>query len=239
MANSSNNRGPFTSLSGEQGDIQPSVTGIDDATEHASRLRDEVGMIGLDAKGIYQDALRLQLDTRAAHNAKRGLKSLLFELNDARGLGWSELSRLLGVSVPAIRKWRLGGRISPDRLLALARLAGFLDALEEQSVSDPAAWLHLPLSTELDRGISGARLYAEGLDVDLLEYANGHLTLSQLLNSAGKRIPLTRRTHDVLLAPDGHYSVIPSERAEYEETPTREQSAQSTADELQSPKDNS
>ena len=89
----------------------------------------------------------LDLDVRTTAKARSDSESLLEELATDRGLGWSEISRLCGVSVSAVRKWRGGESPSPDRRRRLARLAAFLDLLEEAGGYKRASWLaeHTPV----------------------------------------------------------------------------------------------
>ena len=71
----------------------------------------------------------IDLNIRTSAKAASGTELLLEELSIDRGLGWSEIARLCEVSVSAVRKWRAGESISPERRRALARLAAFLDLL--------------------------------------------------------------------------------------------------------------
>ena len=106
---------------------------------------------------------------------------LLQELSTDRGLGWSEIARLCGVSVSAVRKWRAGESISPEHRWSLARLASFLDLLQEVGpVDEPAGWLNMRLSDQTT--VTAADLYIAGHPQDLLEHAQGLLEVEQLLD---------------------------------------------------------
>ncbi len=106
---------------------------------------------------------------------------LLEELAVERGLAWSDIARLCSVSVSAIRKWRSGESPAPERHRSLARLAAFLDLLEQAGpVDDPAGWLFMRLAD--DYTTAAADLYIAGNVEDLLEHAQGLLTLHEMLD---------------------------------------------------------
>lgn len=65
---------------------------------------------------------------------------LLSELHDRFGLEWQRIARLLGVSVPALNKWRVGGGLAPETDVALRRLVAFSELLTEAGIGDVAAW---------------------------------------------------------------------------------------------------
>src|SRR5262249_32625296 len=111
--------------------------------------------------------------------------------------------------VPAIRKWRNGGEISPTRLYSLARLAAFLKILRDQGIADPAAWMATPISSEVDRSLTKAAIYAEGHIVPLLAYADHHINLEQLLQLVNVPLEkLTART-ELVHGDDGSLSIVP------------------------------
>jgi hypothetical protein len=85
------------------------------------------------------------LDLVARERAREDVANLLNELSKVRGLGWSDIARLVGVSVQALRKWRQHEPITGENRLAVARLAALLDLLEGVPVQDAAGWLEIPL----------------------------------------------------------------------------------------------
>lgn len=121
------------------------------------------------------------LDERMAVKARSGAPELLDELSTERGFSWSDIARLCGVSVSAVRKWRAAESPSPERRRDLARLAAFIDLLDEIApVADPAAWLLMRL---IDRHIvTAADIYLAGNSNDLLEHAQGHIGVNELLD---------------------------------------------------------
>jgi len=138
--------------------------------------------------------------------------ALLNELTAGYGLGWSDIARLVGVSVPAVRKWRHGGDITAPRLQGVARLAAFLNILEEEDVRDPAAWLNLPLD-DLDEEITTdlvtkKAIYSSGGIIDLLAFAKRHISHDELLSRASILERSESRRTRVIRAPDGNLSIV-------------------------------
>lgn len=168
-----------------------------------SSLTGRVTVLSADVEDGRREVRSLDLDHRTNLKAQLGREALLEELAVDRGLGWTDIARLCRVSVSAVRKWRTGGAITPERLRVVAQLAAFLDLLEESGpVGDPVGWLMMPLLDQYRA--SGADLYRDAHMADLLEYAQGHLSVEQLL---GRWNPDWRDTHRsewmVVDRPDG------------------------------------
>lgn len=112
-----------------------------------SALRYRADLVNADLVSLGRDVLQLNLDERTTARERESVQSLL-EVLSKGGVAWSLLARMLDVSVPAIRKWRLGQGASPENRHGLARLAALLDMLDEQfMIKDPAAWLEIPLGS--------------------------------------------------------------------------------------------
>ncbi len=137
-------------------------------TGTARVVADQLGgaIAELDNKVIDQD-----LRTRSAIKAKLSVPSLLQELATERGMAWSDIARLVGVSVSAVRKWRSGGDAAPEKRWHLARLAAFLDLLSESAVEDPVGWMEMNLSLPEGYSVRPVDLYRDGHAIPLLEIA--------------------------------------------------------------------
>jgi hypothetical protein len=159
----------------------------------------------------HELTLRNLLTRKTDDKSRLGHRALLQELTEEDGLGWTEIARLVGVSVPALRKWRLGGDISPTRLGAVARLAAFLEIVASEAVHDPAAWLHIPLHRDHPyKSCSKADIYAAGGAQDLLAFAKDYIRLDDLLArwpDVGNKRPA--RTH-VVQDGEGNLSIVPN-----------------------------
>lgn len=154
---------------------------IEELTDAYDGLTGTVRLLSEDVEDGRREVRSIDLNLRTSTKATQGAEMLLEELSTARGLGWSEIARLCGVSISAVRKWRSGESISPERRRSLARLAAFLDLLEEVGpVNEPASWLNMRVSDQL--AVTAVDLYVDGRADDLLEYAQGHLGLEILLD---------------------------------------------------------
>lgn len=147
------------------------------------------------------------LDERTAAKARSDAPALLDELSTDRGFSWSDIARLSGVSVSAVRKWRAGETPSPERRRDLARLAAFVDLLDEIApVADPASWMLMRLSDS--HTVTAADLYLDSRSNDLLEHAQGHLRVGELLDRWNPDWrDDTRSDWKVVTAADGERSI--------------------------------
>ncbi|MFI6537371.1 hypothetical protein ACIBHY_33310 [Nonomuraea sp. NPDC050547] len=162
-----------------------------------------------DRAAWHETTLRSLLHQNTDQKARMGLSELLGELTADWGLGWSGIAHLVNVSVPAIRKWRLGGDVSPARLKALAQLVAFLQMLRDEHISDPASWLSLSMEDSVSlEEIRKTDIYASGGAIALLLYAKGYISQAELLScSSAARYSKSQHTR-VVRAPDGQLSII-------------------------------
>lgn len=130
------------------------------ATAHTAWLAGEAGVIHRQTRDLHERAslnrraaLLGDLDAREQEVAARNGLDLLHSLSDS-GLAWRDVARIVGVSVPAVQKWRRGEGMSGARRLSLARLVALLDILNDHMISDPASWLEMPVK----QGVSVSRI---------------------------------------------------------------------------------
>jgi len=172
-----------------------------------SMLRYRANDVHADVSTLSREIYDLNLGERSAEQEKKSVASLL-EFLTGTGLGWAVLSRLVGVSVPAIRKWRNGQGVSPDNRKALAQLAALLRMLSEQfMVEDPASWLEIPLA---EARTSLVDVYAAGRTDLILEYAGSWIkSADQLLDAFNPewRASSTTREFETFIAADGQPAI--------------------------------
>ena len=109
--------------------------------------------------------------------------ALLRVLQMERGMAWVDVARMIGVSVPALRKWRKEtGDATAENHTKLSTLVAFLNTLEEIHVPHPAAWFSLPILK--DYSVTPSDLYCEGgfALVPLLDFAAGNINAPHLLD---------------------------------------------------------
>jgi len=137
---------PGTTSSGVR-ETSPVSQTLASITREFGRLRDKTSFLD---ENVGVDHRRAQLQTLelvARERLREGAQRLLEDLSVRRGLGWTDIARVVGVSVQAIRKWRAGQPATGENQLSLARLAALLDLLADVPVASPAAWLEVPVLT--------------------------------------------------------------------------------------------
>lgn len=145
-------RSPTGGSIGRGGGIEAPTRTIGDFVDSAGHLRNRTKVLADDSQRLHQmvderhtDALDAELRTVANQRAKESLASLLDELNGL-GFSWRDIARVGGVSVPALRKWRLGGAASGANRRRVAMVVALCDiARDRYLISDVAGWLETPM----------------------------------------------------------------------------------------------
>ncbi len=158
-----------------------------------------------DVAQAHHNSLRFQLDSHAEAAARKAPVQLLDHLAEW-GFSWTSIANVLGVSIPAVRKWRQGNPLSGENRRNLAQLVAFVGVLEEDYlIRDSASWLDMPLA---ESGFTGIDVLASGHILELMQYAAGRINSHDLLDSA---LPTWRDNQDerfeVYEAPDGKRAI--------------------------------
>lgn len=93
--------------------------------------------------------------TRAA--TQQSGPDLLARLSE-HGFAWTDIARLVGVTIPALQKWRRGAGITGANRLRLGRLVALMEMLEQLFVTEPASWLEMPIKQGVE--VTGLDLLA-------------------------------------------------------------------------------
>ena len=173
--------------------------------DKAGFLRQDVGVLTQDVAQVHGDLLQIQLDSRTEEAAKRAPVDLLSELADL-GFSWTAIARIVGVSIPSIRKWRHGETATGENRQKLARLVALVGVLEsDHLISDVASWLEIPLA---GTNFTGIDVLANEKLADIVEYAAEHIDSTELLDRA---LPTWREALDdqfeVYQAGDGELAI--------------------------------
>jgi len=171
----------------------------------ADYLRTGVDLLQKDVVELHGQFRERDLASRTVAKAKKGVADLLEELTGVQGMAWSDVAHLVGVSVSAVRKWRLGAESSPQNRQRLAELAGFLEQLSDKAgVSDPAQWLEMEFPLGAGYAVRPVDLYAKGLTSELLDIAEHRTGIAAVLDSQWPswRTEL-RSQYEVAPGPDG------------------------------------
>jgi hypothetical protein len=128
------------------------------------------------------------------------------------GFAWRDIARVMGVSVPAITKWRKGAGVTGENRLKLARLLALIDMLSDRFIEEPASWLEMPIKAGV--GITRMDLLERGRYDLVLELASTHTgdgTVGHVLNEAGQnwRETFVDNAFESYVAEDGVVSIRP------------------------------
>jgi transcriptional regulator with XRE-family HTH domain len=174
----------------------------------ADYLRTKYDLLGGEVHEVQGEARELDLSDRTLEKTKKSVAGLLEELAGGRGMGWSDIAEILGVSISAIRKWRHGGDASPESRSKLARVAALLDVLERKGlIQDPATWMEMDLPLEAGYFIRPWDLYIEGHGTALIELAERRRTVAQVLDQVRPNWRDSRSDFGVVLDGDGERSI--------------------------------
>ena len=148
-------RSPTGESIGRGGGVEAPTPTISDLVDDSGHLRNRTRVLVDDSQRLHRlvdehhgDTLEAEMLTVANRRAKESLASLLDELNNL-GFSWRDVARVAGVSVPAVRKWRLGGAASGSNRQKVATVIALCDiASDRYLIADVAGWLETPLHPE-------------------------------------------------------------------------------------------
>lgn len=140
----------ISDLVDDYGFLRNLMTDLVDGTRHLHHLVDARHSDGLDA----------ELRVRAGERAKQSLEAVLTELSDL-GFSWRDIARVAGISVPALRKWRMGGAATGEKRHRVALMLSLCEiARSRYHIADVAGWLETPLHP--DAPVTGLDIVAGG-----------------------------------------------------------------------------
>jgi transcriptional regulator with XRE-family HTH domain len=174
----------------------------------ADYARTEHDLRGGEVRERQGEAREQYLADCTREKAAKSVAELLDELAGDRGMGWSDIAEVLGVSISAIRKWRKGGDASPGSRLKLAQFAALLDVLEEKApISDPAGWMELDLPLGAGFFIRPLDLFMDGHVDALIDFAERRLEAHQVLDQVRPNWRDSRSAFEVFQDVDGGRSI--------------------------------
>ena len=176
--------------------------------DEAGFLRTRSKMLTDDVTELHQDAQLEELEERARNRVKLNVEELLNRLSGL-GFAWRDVARMVGVSVPAVQKWRRGESASGENRFRLAQLVAICDMVaEDHLVIDVAGWLEVPISSAAP--LTPLDLLTAGRDDLVLEHASEHVSAEEILDrfDDGWR-DRYRSEFEVFVAADGIPSLRP------------------------------
>ena len=195
---------------------QDYLLGSPPATKPSTSVFDRADVLYRQATDLHGDvretrrkAHLAKVDRKAAERARLASAQALDELADY-GFAWRDIARIVGVSVPAINKWRKGAGVTGENRLKIARLLALIDILAERFIEEPASWLEMPIA----QGVSMTAMDLLERDrYDLvLELASDHTgdgTTDNVLNAVDPnwRDNLVDNIFESYVAEDGAVSI--------------------------------
>lgn len=151
------------------------------------RLTTEYGGVRSVARALHNEVddlhKRTRLDewrTATGERGKASVTSMLAELADL-GFAWRDIARMVGVSVPAVQKWRKGEKASGDSRIRIASLLAACDLVANHYMVDEiASWFEMPLASGAP--VTPIVLYAANRADLVFEFASGHADPEVLLS---------------------------------------------------------
>lgn len=139
---------------------------------------------------------------------KRPLSAVLEELAETWGVAWADVARMVGVSVPALRKWRASGGAAGDNVRRVAELTAFLRLLREVGVEEPASWLSIPSVSGYT--VTPRHLYKPGAAAAaLVDLASASSSPEEILNELHPSWRTDYATDfEVVVAEDGMPAIV-------------------------------
>lgn len=148
-------------------------------TEDVGGSRSEARILHEEFDDLHQRSHDVEWRAATAARAKAGVATMLSELADL-GFAWRDIARLVGVSVPAVQKWRKGDKASGDSRKKLASLLAACDLITSHyMVEEIASWFEIPLSSSAP--VTPIDLYADDRADLAFDFASGHADPEVLL----------------------------------------------------------
>ncbi|MDG4666061.1 transcriptional regulator [Mycobacterium sp. 236(2023)] len=147
-------------------------------TTPSTSVYDRVDVIDRDSTDLHGEVCEtrrhlhlVELDDKTVERAKSAPIQALEQLSDY-GFAWRDVARVIGVSVPALNKWRKGTGITGENRLKIARLLALIDMLADRFIDEPASWLEMPIAEGV--GLNRLDLLQQGRFDLVLALASEH-----------------------------------------------------------------
>ena len=177
-------------------------------TEDIGFHRSQARHLHEDYDSLHQRSIAVEWQARTAERVRASLIELLDEIGEL-GFSWRDVARLVGVSVPALQKWRRGANATGDSRARVAALLSACDLIREHySVADVGQWFEVPVI--LGVPVAPIDLYASESAALVFEFAAGHTDPEQILDTFDTDWRERYRSDfETYRAGDGHLSIRP------------------------------
>lgn len=178
--------------------------------EDIGYLRRQVKVLHEDAGELHQRSQFAEWNARTSERGREAVTDLLRELS-LLGFAWRDVARLVGVTVPALQKWRRGERVTGVNRRKVAGLVAACDLVSEiYGIQDVASWFEMPIVTQAP--VTPIDLWqAQRTDL-VFEHACGQADPEQILTEFNTEWRERYRSDfEVFRASDDRLSVRPKE----------------------------
>ena len=183
-------------------------TGMAVLTDSIGFSRSRVGIIGENVAELHQQSRLVEWGVITAEIGKSDPTVILASLANL-GFAWRDVARLIGVTVPAIQKWRRGGNCTGINRRNLAQLLAACQMIQSHySVEEIGSWFEMPIYPGVP--VTPLDLYEQHQQILLFEYAGNSLGLEEILNryESNWREKYQSR-YEVFTDVDGDFSIRP------------------------------
>jgi transcriptional regulator with XRE-family HTH domain len=149
-------------------------------TEKAGHLNNRAQILYNDTDDLHVDVIMQEWQSKSTDFVRQDMPTLLARLADL-GFSWRDVARLIGVSVPAVQKWRRGhAATGQSRFNAAAVLAACALVTDHYLVQDVASWFEAPVVYGFP--ITAIDLYAAQKPQLVFRLATGNADPEQVLS---------------------------------------------------------
>jgi len=121
---------------------------------------------------LHDRSFAVEWRTQTTIRAKESTAQLLALLADS-GFAWRDIARLVGVSLPAVKKWRRGDGVSGENRRRVASLIALCDVIEDHySITELASWFEMPILDGIN--LTALDLYEANRADLIFRLASGH-----------------------------------------------------------------
>lgn len=180
-------------------------------TEDIGHIRQRTRYLREVTDELHQRSHHVEWNARTNKRGRSRIQDMLGELADL-GFAWRDIAKLVGVSVPAIQKWRRGEGATGENRQKVASLLAACDLVSEHySIQEVSSWFEVPL--QLGVPVTPIDLWADDRPDLVFDFASGHTDSEHILTAWDPQWR-TRYQSDfeVFRAGDGQLSIRPKER---------------------------
>jgi hypothetical protein len=180
-------------------------------TEQAGFLDSQAEILHNDTSDLHLNTIMQEWQSRSTDFVRQDMPTLLARLA-ALGFAWRDIARLIGVSVPAVQKWRRGSAATgQSRFHTAAALAACVLITDHYLVQDIASWFEAPIA--FGYPVTALDLYAAKKPQLVFRLATGRVDPEQVLSAFDPDWRETYRSDfEVFEANDGGLAIRAKER---------------------------